>query len=284
MKMFILPIAACLLAAAAPAPFMPDVVSTAANEYNLSVTRDGLTMVFARSQANFAAAQILIMEKRGDSWSTPQRPSFSDGQYRDSDPWLTPDGRWLYFISDRPAPARTVDRDDFDIWRVARRPDGTWATPEHIAEVSSPGEELGPELHGAALYFNSTRRGGPGNLDIYTAPQRADGHFDAPSPLSEPINSSHAEGDFTLSADGTRAFFWSTRSGKAHLWSVQRVGGTWAVPQPVDSVNEGPFVFTPSLIGDRLAYASIVARKGQPSGMADIYIVQMPEAPARSQP
>ena len=272
MKKSALALGAFLLAAAAPMPFMPGVVSTAENEYNLSVTRDGQTMVFARSGAEFAGARILVMVKEGSRWSDPQPVPFAVGRYRHSDPWLTPDGRWLYFISDRPAPAREGDRRDLDIWRVARLPNGAWGVPQYLEGINSPGEELGPELHGGVLYFNSTRRGGPGNLDIYGASQRPDGSFEEPQPLPAPINTAQAEGDFTLSPNGAQAFFWSTRGGKAGLWSATRVNGGWAEPKSIEAVDDGSFVFTPALVDGRLAYASTRKHKHQPDGMADIYI------------
>ena len=267
------PLAALLLAAAAPAPFLPGVVSTAANEYNPSLTEDGRLMVFARSAADFADARIMTMQKTAGGWSAPQPIAFSDARYSDSDPWLTPDGGWLYFISNRPADGRAPDRRDFDLWRARRSPDGSWAAPEHLAGASSPAQELGPERHGQTLYFNSSRKGGPGGLDIYAAELADDGSIGAAAPLPAPINSPQSEGDFTLSRDGTQAFFWSTRGGKGELYSARRTGDQWAEPVKLADVNDGPFTFTPALDrrGQLRFYASTRPRDGQAAGMADIY-------------
>lgn len=188
-------------------PFMPGVISTAANEYNLSVDDTGTLMVFARSEANFANSHILVMTKQGSRWSEPAPLSFSDPQYRDSDPWLTPDGAWLYFASARPAAGREADRKDRDIWRARHNGNGTWSTPEHLPAVSSPAEDLGPELHGTTAYFWSTR---DGKGQIYAAQRMANG-WATPHALSPQVN----DGDFAftpnISRNGDTLTYASTR-------------------------------------------------------------------------
>jgi hypothetical protein len=263
----------------AAAPFLPGVVSTPANEYNLSLGDDGRLMVFARSEADFAGARIMVMRRQRGGWSAAAPIPFTDRRYRDSDPWLTPDGRWLYFVSDRPAPGRGAGRRDRDIWRVGRMADDGWAQPEHLGAVSSPADELGPELHGRTLYFNAARPGGPGGSDIYAAAVDANGRFRAPVALPSPINSPSGEGDFTLSRDGARAYFWSTRGGSGALYSAGRTRSGWEVPVLLPArINDGRFTFTPWLSRDGrlLAYASTRRRDGQPQGMADIYVARLP--------
>lgn len=260
-------------------PFMPGIVSTEANEYNLSLSDNGELMVFARSEANFERSRIMVMSRtRSREWSPPALIAFGDLRYNDTDPWLTPDGEWLYFSSDRPAAARSAERRDRDIWRVRRFGAGGWGTPEHLAAVSSEAEELGPELIGDTLYFNSSRPGGSGELDIYSSTVRPDGAVTAPTPLPEPINSRASEGDFTLSRDGRNAFFWSTRSGRGLIYTSRKLDGGWSAPEPLPPpVNDDGFNFTPALSADGavLIYSSTRRRDGQRNGMADIYVAAL---------
>lgn len=279
---------AALLALAAPAlalaestlaPFMPDTVSGPKNDYNLSVSDDGRTMVFARSEADFAGSKIMVAERGRGGWSQPVPIGFSDERYRDSDPWLTPDGKTLYFVSDRPTTARP-DKRDLDVWRSTRGKDGRWAPPEHLGDVvNGKGEELGPELHDGTLYFATARTSGVGGLDIYAAKATA-GHFAKPDLLPAPINSAASESDFTLSRDGNTALFWRQVGERGLLHASHRVAdGTWSAPEPLpDSINVGPFNFTPALSpdGERLTFASTRLRESQPAGMADIYAAQLP--------
>ncbi|HZH42916.1 MAG TPA: hypothetical protein VEY50_02365 [Lysobacter sp.] len=256
-------------------------LSTPANEYNLSLDATGSVMVFARAPTGFEQPSIFVAWREDARWSAPVPVPFSDPRYKDSDPWLTPDGRTLYFISDRPA-SGGAPRHDLDLWRVSL--DGRrFGTPEHLSALSSEGEELGPELHDGWLYFNSTRAGGPARMSIYRA--RVDGTgFAAPEPLPAPINAGVVQGDFTLSPDGRTALFWSQRDGArdADLYAVRRTGDGWSaavrVPAPVAAAR---FDFTPafSADGSRLYFASMRKPDGPSdpahpfNGQANLFVV-----------
>ena len=254
------------------------------NDYNLNTDRAERTMVFARSEADFRNARIMIAMRRSPRvrWSVPQPIAFSDPRWSDSDPWLTPNGRTLYFISTRPAPGREAGRSDYDIWRSARTASG-WSAPEHLGPgVNGRGQELGPELHGGRLYFASARRSGRGGLDIYSAPASGSG-FGAATLLEGPINGADSESDFTLSHDGRTAMFWrSGAEGTARIHILYRTGDGWSDPIPLPpAINHGPFNFTPHFSADEygILYASTRPRHGQPQGLADIYRAPLPSRP-----
>jgi hypothetical protein len=264
-----------LLAAAAQ---LVTPASSPLNDYNPSVDRAGRHMVFARSEADFRNAKIYVAARRGRGWSAPERIAFSDDRYSDSDPWLTPDGRTLYFVSDRPTPRRPAKK-DLDIWR-SRLVNGRWSAPEHLGDsVNSPGPELGPEVHGGVLTFSSVRKGGRGALDLYAAPI-GDGLPGPAALLDGPFNSAESDSDLTFSADGKRAAFWRGSGPAARIFvSVQSADG-WSDPQPLpEAVNIGPFNFTPAFSrdGQWLHFASTKPRDGQAHGMADIYRVKLPD-------
>ena len=272
------PIALLLAVAAIQAAERIDSVSSPLNDYNLSYDRNEQRMVFARSEAEFRKARIFVAERTGQGWSAPMPIAFSDDRYADSDPWLTPDGETLYFISDRPATGRAEGRRDYDLWRSRRSGDG-WSVPEHLGpQVNSPGQELGPELHGGALHFASTRAGGAGGLDIYRA--EADGaDFREARPIAGPFNTAGSESDFTLSGDGRTALFWRSIDGRGTIHIAYRDEAGWSEPEALDeSINLGPFNFTPSFSPDgrQLVYASTAPREGQESGLADIYQAPLP--------
>lgn len=267
--------------AAGAAQMMAD-LSSPRNDYNLSYDRSERLRVFARSDADFANAMIYVSARSRGRWSLPEPIAFSDPRYSDTDPWLTPDGRTLYFASNRPTADRP-GRTDLDLWRARRTRDGRWSAPEHLgAAVNGPGPELGPEFHAGILYFGSVRKGGRGGLDIFAARARGDGFPDAPQPLAGPFNTAASESDFTLSADGRRAAFWRMIGDKGILHIAHRSGAGWTEPAALpESVNIGPFNFTPSFArdGTTLRFASTRARAGQPEGMADIFIVKLGRMP-----
>ena len=252
--------------------------SSGKNDYNLSSDRAERTRVFARSEADFANAMIYISQRKGGRWSPPEPIGFTDPRYSDTDPWLTADGRTLYFASNRPTADRP-DKKDLDLWRSRRGLDGRWSAPESLGPaVNGPGPELGPELHGDILYFASARKSGRGGLDIYAARARDGGFPDSAELLSGPFNTAASESDFTLSPDGRRAVFWRMIGDRGILHTASRTGGAWSVPVPLgDDVNIGPFNFTPAFTRDgrSLRFASTRPRPGQSEGMADIYVVKL---------
>lgn len=261
-----------LAVAAAQAPQL-SAVSSPLNDYNLSMDASEQMMVLARSEAEFRNAKIFVAERTGSGWSAPAQIDFSTPQYSDSDPWLTPDGNELYFISDRPAPAREAGRTDYDIWRARRTADG-WGEPEHLGpDVNGRGQELGPELHRGVLYFSSARRAGMGGLDIYRASRKGAG-FDPAELLPGPFNSAASESDFTVSPDGRTALLWRSVGERGTIHVSHENADGWSEPAPLPAeINAGPFNFTPSFgkDGRTIRYASTLNRPGQEEGLADIY-------------
>jgi Tol biopolymer transport system component len=265
-------LAAMLGSAPAGEPLRP--FSSPASDYNLSMDRAERIAVFARSHADFQNARILVSVRTQGSWSEPQPISFTKAGASDSDPWLTPDGRTLYFVSDRPAAAREAGRTDLDIWRSRRLADGSWGEPEHLgAAINGRGPELGPELHGNVLTFSAARRSGKGGLDVYAAPVTASG-FGAPALLEGPFNSPDSDSDFTIAPDGRTAAFWRGSGGKGLIMVSRRTKSGWSEPEPVGpAINHGAFNFTPAFTRDgrRLTYASMA----EGSALADIFVASL---------
>ncbi|HEU4452672.1 MAG TPA: hypothetical protein VFR81_06405 [Longimicrobium sp.] len=267
----------------------PGVVSTAASEYNPSLSPDGRTLVFARAERGFENAKIHVSRWTRAGWSEPRPISFTDARHTDSDPTFSPDGRTLYFISTRPAPGDTTR--DLDVWRAERNGDG-WSTPERLGvEVNSPGPELGPTLHDGWLYFGSARRGGAGGLDLNRARAAGTG-FEAAETLGTAINGAGSEGDPELSRDGRTLLFWSDRpggAGEGDLHLARRTADGWSAPGPIAAANSPRFDFTPSISPDGrwLYFASTrTEAPGAPAavlgGESNIYRIRLsPSCPAR---
>jgi hypothetical protein len=258
----------------------PGWISSELNDYNLSIREAAGLLVFGRSTAaDFGDAGIWIARREDGKWTEPRQLARGPGGRRDSDPWLSPDGRWLYFVSDRSAPGRESNRDDLDLWRAPIQ-DGRIGAPEHLAAASSPGEELGPEVHAGWLSFNSTRSGGPAQMSLYRV--RLETLASAtPEALPAPFNDGVVQGDLTLSPDGETALFWSVRGQQSEpeLFAVLREGEAWGpalrLPPPFNA--EG-MDFTPAFSSDgqTLYWASQRTPSGHAAptdGRADLYAI-----------
>jgi hypothetical protein len=98
-------------------------------------------LYFVRSSPAFEGWRIFVSSCTAKGWSEPRPPAFA-GDGVEADPWFTPDGRSLYFISTRSR--SDPKRKDLDIWRVGRGADGVWAAPVRLPEpVNSAGTERG---------------------------------------------------------------------------------------------------------------------------------------------
>lgn len=270
-------LAACtLIAEVAPTPTRAiGEANSPLSDYNLSEAADGQLRVWARSQANFVAARILESRRGPGGWSEPRELPFTDSRWRDSDPWLTPDGHTLYFISDRPLPARP-DGHDLNIWRVSRGAEG-WGKPEPLGdEVNSSAEELGPELHGGRLYFGSNRPGGLGGLDLYVAEQRGAGFAPAQA-LPAPINSAASEGDPTFSPDGRTLVFWRLADRLLVLHRAERSGSGWAEPVALpERFTFGAMQITPAFSPDGHSLRFASTPSAGPAALFDLYEAAWP--------
>ncbi|MGE7139523.1 TolB family protein [Luteibacter sp. NPDC031894] len=161
---------------AAVEPWRPAGVSSELFESHAAFDPRGSDMYFVRSDKSFAGWRILTTHCEGAHWSTPKPPSFA-GKGLEADPWFTPDGAHLYYISTRANGG--MRSKDLDIWRVDRGIDGRWRKPLRLpAPVNSDEAEWFPRLGPDGwLYFGSNRPGGAGKNDIWRAREDAGGKW-----------------------------------------------------------------------------------------------------------
>ncbi len=148
-------------------------------------------------------ATILTSQWRPWGWSEPQAASFS-GQHSDMDPFVSPDGRYLLFSSERPRPDGRAAK--MDLW-IAERGAHGWRTPRHLgAAVNSDGDELYASMdrHGT-VYFGSDRGG---EWNIYRSPRLRNGHYGPAEPVPGAVNTAQRwEFNPDISPDGRTLLF-----------------------------------------------------------------------------
>ena len=104
-----------------------------------------------RSDASWGKATVLEISR--DTLSTFAHPCVS------------PDGLWLYFVSDMPG-----GMGGYDIWRAELSTSGILAIENVGAPINTPGDEMFPTFRpNGDLYFSSDGHPGFGGLDIYIA-------------------------------------------------------------------------------------------------------------------
>lgn len=171
----------------------PGVISTGMQETTAAVSPDGETLFFMRSDLAETDDTILVSHRQGKEWSAPEVASFS-GQWHDSEPAFAPDGKRLYFVSNRPAHpgdapvmARMLGQafTGTNLWYVEHQADGRWGEPVHVDGALNEGSMLyNPSVSANGDIYFSAHRPDSGQLyqiyvvhpsaDGYTAPQRVD--------------------------------------------------------------------------------------------------------------
>jgi len=183
-----------------PSVFAPGVVSTEFREVRATVSPDGRLMLWGSSNrpGGSGSYDIWMSRRVGSRWGTPETVPFNTKD-KEFDPAFSPDGRWVYFFSNRPG---GLGGDD--IYRVAVV-GASFGSVEHFgAEVNSPGNEWAPTLSpdGRTMIFSSDGRGGQGRHDLFVA-QINDGHVSDAQAIPGAINSPGDEFDAAFLNDGT---------------------------------------------------------------------------------
>ncbi len=164
------------------------------NVRDFCISENGDEAFFTLQSPFQEISQIARIIKKNNEWTTPELLPFSD-VYMDLEPFLSSDGKRLYFVSDRPLGDSTQEKKDFDIWYVERNgPGEEWSKPKNLgAPVNSNLNEFYPTLsENNNLYFTLDSPDGLGKDDIYFS-RWVNGSYSTPVLLDENINSTGYE-------------------------------------------------------------------------------------------
>ena len=197
----------------------PQVIDTELNsnadEGACCLSPDGRTMYLTSCQSDerYPRFATIVTSRRSDAtWNKPQPlPITRDTLSLYAHPAVSPDGQWLYFVSDMPG-----GMGGKDLWRVRLTEAGLGGVENLGTPVNTPGDEMFPTFRpNGDLYFSSDGHEGMGGLDIYIAHQTASG-WTIVHP-GYPLNSMGDDFGMTFEGNKNRGFFSSNR-GDAHGW------------------------------------------------------------------
>ena len=174
-------------------------------------------------------AQIAKASRSDASWGKPTPMELTkDTLSTFAHPAVSPDGMWLYFVSDMPG-----GQGGYDIWRMELSEKSMGSVENLGPDINTPGNELFPTFRpNGDLYFSSDGRPGMGGLDIYIAEpvtvEDAQGNLSSYYKIDHPgypLNS--AGDDFGMTFEGlhNRGYFSSNRGdarGWDHIYSFEK--------------------------------------------------------------
>jgi WD40-like Beta Propeller Repeat len=253
----------------APEHFTPAELSTDQYESSPTFTPDGRQVFYMLADAQFDRYRLMWSQCVDGRWSAPRPPLFAAAaEVFEGDPFVTADGKRLYFIS-----ARQGDKkDDFDIWYAEREADGHYRSVRRLPEpVNSLDAELLPRAtRDGRVYFGSDRPGGQGQMDIYIATPAHDGTWSVTN-MGPPISTSASEYEAEVSRDESTLIVVADRGDRSHLYRYEKRDGKWheiaRIPARNDVFQVGPLL-SPS--ADRLLFA-----QADPKRSGEWYVIAL---------
>lgn len=185
-----------------------------------SFSPDFTTMYFTRCETDpqFPRPATIMKSARSEaSWGQASTASdASDTLYSYAHPAISPDGKWIYFVSDMDGGFGGKD-----IWRIPVG--GRFIGAENLGpDINTPGDEMFPSFRqNGELYFSSDGWPGMGGLDIFCATPTSDTTWTV-SNMKYPVNSYADDFGITFQGAYTRGFFSSNRNdgrGRDHIFS-----------------------------------------------------------------
>ena len=199
-------------------------LNTSFDEGACSFSPDGKTMYLTQCKTDpeYPRYAVICKSQRSDaSWAKATEVTVTkDTLSTFAHPAVSPDGQWLYFVSDMPG-----GMGGYDIWRVELLQNGVGAV-ENVGEpVNTVGNEMFPTFRpNGDLYFSSDGHPGLGGLDIFIAKPTESGTYLLEHP-GYPLNSQGDDFGMTFEGLHNRGFFSSNRGdarGWDHIFSFEK--------------------------------------------------------------
>ena len=222
-------------------------LNTAFDEGACCFSPDGKTMylTLCKTDPQYPRFATIAVSSRSDAaWSKPREvPISRDTLSSFAHPAVSPDGEWLYFVSDMPG-----GFGGYDIWRCRIYGNETGGVENLGKPINTSGDEMFPTFRpNGDLYFSSDGHPGLGGLDIFIAKpktsERSENSENSDSYQIEhpgfPLNSQGDDFGMTFEGLLNQGYFSSSRGdtrGMDHIYSffnpevVQTVKG-WVYEQ-----------------------------------------------------
>ena len=266
----------CNYTANEPSIVAEGIISTPQDEFGGSLSPDRETIYFDRSVPPHYLYTMWESHLIGDKWQRPELLPFS-GQYRDSDPVLSPDGSKLLFVSDRPVDGQ--DRHHYEIWMCEREGD-RWSEPKNLGPViNTHSQYFASMASNGNLYFTATVGEDDSEIDVF-ASKFVDGKYTTPVNLGPQINGKGIVNIEAFVSPDEKflligAFGRPDSVGSSDIYVSYNQNGKWSAPMPVSAINTPAREYSPRLTpdGKRLIFTSergmATEKHGNPWTMAE---------------
>lgn len=196
-------------------------LNTDYHEGSLVISNDGKTLYFTRINLNkrdklkydkegTSNVKIYRANKEDNQWTNVKELPFNGEDFSTGSPALSPDGKTLYFSSDREGGYGQTD-----LYRVSINADGSYGEPENLGDkINTEGRENFPFVaKDSTLYFSSDAHLNLGLYDVFeTNFLKTDGDIEIKN-LGAPYNSGYDDFAFYIDSDTQSGYVSSNRLG-----------------------------------------------------------------------
>ncbi len=203
---------------------LPPTVDSKFNEGVGCVSKKGDMIFFSRSPESTGKqlkTQIFMAKKQGNTWGEAQVLPFCVDSIAFGHPYLSADGKVLYFAS-----RMSGGYGGADIWySTYDQKANVWGKPVNCGPaVNTDGNELYPTLSDDSkkLYFSSDTHPGMGGLDIFVAQGENNKYTKPVENLKFPLNSAYDDFSIVYEGKKNKGFLTSNREGgkgSDDIWS-----------------------------------------------------------------
>jgi hypothetical protein len=215
-------------------------VSTPLYERDIAIAPNGKEFIYTLGTYDQRIRGLVVVKQKGSFWGDATLLPFS-GRYQDIEPFYSPDGKTLFFASNRPIYGDD-SRSDYNIWYVTRSQD-RWSEPIPLdSMINTPQDEFYPAVtNSGTLYFTASRDNGIGREDIFRSSKNS-GNYEAPVALDSTINSLAYEFNAYVDPEETLLIFSSFGradglGGGDLYFSKKTEDGLWT-----KAANMGPYI------------------------------------------
>jgi len=256
--------------------FMPDLVSTKNADVKITFSPDGKKMLWGGIDwiAGKKDNDIWQSDRVNGKWGKPTRVSF-DTDSDDFDPYFLPDGKGVYFFSNRPG-----GFGGDDIYFVPyNNTTNTFGTAVNLGSgINTPGNEWAPITDASAKYliFASDGHGGFGGEDLFKA-DMLPSSYGKPENLGPNINGPDDDFDAAVLPDGSLIFTsCRNKDKKADLYLSCKKAGAFTAPEKLSAlINASEFwTLGPSVNFKEPGYLYFSSHLNNSVGRTDIYRVK----------
>jgi len=265
-------------------------VNSAFDEFLPELSRNELSLYFASNRPGPLGGEDLWVSQRASReapWGAPVNLGAQvNTSLNERSPALSRDGHLLFFATDRPGGAGSLDI--WVSWRAHTHDDFGWQPAVNLgAGVNGAAGDFGPsyfendEIGIPNLFFASSRPGGIGGVDIYRSELLPNGSF-GPARLIPELNTLQNDFRPTIRPDGLELIFDSTRPappdvpgiGLRDLWVSTRssLSAPWSTPENLGAVVNSPFADMLASLSSDGTTLVLTSDRPEGSGGLDLYV------------